>query len=134
MVLTQYCKQRIIQIYFKEKVSYGNLVQILKDRLKASKKSVWMTIRRYERHGTILHLPGSGRLFKLTCEMLNLIEDRLHDDDETTALQLLQMLNDKGYNVSKQTIIRARKILGWTFHGSRYCQLLRPRSKEKRVK
>ena len=32
-----------------------------------------------------------------------------------------------------RTLIRARLILGWAFHGSRYCQKIRERNKEKLV-
>ena len=71
--------------------------------LKASKKAVWATIKKYKIHGTIFHLPGSGRPCKLTENMLQIIEDHMK-----------RMLEDKGYKVSKPTIIRARKILGWT--------------------
>ena len=54
-------------------------------------------------------------------------------NDETTATQILKMLEEGGHKVSLTTIIRARKNLGWTFHGSRYCQLIREKNKEKRV-
>ena len=62
-----------------------------------------MTVKKYQMHGTIYHKPGSGRPYKLTPDMVKLIEDHLQKDE---------LLDDKGYNVSKQTIIRARKILG----------------------
>ena len=65
--------------------------------------------------------------------MLRLIEDRMKDDDETTATQLVKLLEDQGYQISKTTVIRARRTLGWTFHGSRYCQMIRDKNKEKRV-
>ena len=57
----------------------------------------------------------------------------MRTDDNTTATQLVKMVNPAGYNVSKSTIIRARGILGWTFHGSRYCQMIRTQNKEKRM-
>ena len=134
MVLSAHTKQRIIQLYLARKISYGRIAEILKaEGLKASKKSVWMTVQRYQSHGTTLRKPGSGRPFKLRPEILKIIEDRLNEDDETTAVQLKKMLGERGYDVSKQTIIRARKILGWTFHGSCYCQLIRPRNKERRM-
>ena len=113
MVLSAHTKQRIIQLYLARKISYGRIAEILKaEGLKASKKSVWMTVQRYQSHGMTLRKPGSGRPFKLRPEILKIIEDRLNEDDETTAVQLKRMLGERGYNVSKQTIIRARKILG----------------------
>lgn len=52
-------------------------------------------------------------------------------DDKTTAIQLAKFVNAKGYSVSKTMIIRTRRILGWTFHVSRYCQMIRGENKEK---
>ena len=55
----------------------------------------------------------------------------MKENDETTATQLRKLLEDKGFSVSKTTIIRARQRLGWTFHGSRYCQMIRAKNKER---
>ena len=57
----------------------------------------------------------------------------MHTDDETTATQLVKIVNATGYDISTNTIVRARRILGWTFHGSRYCQIIRTQNKEKRM-
>ena len=56
----------------------------------------------------------------------------MKDDDETTATQLVKLLEDQGHQISKTTVIRARRTLGWTFHGSRYCQMIKTRKKELR--
>ena len=126
MVSTVYCKQRIIELYSSRRISYGRLASILKEEgLKVSKASIWATIQKYKRHGTIACLSGSGRPKKITTEIMKLIESRMKEDDETTATQLMKLLEDRGYKVSKPTIIRARQLLGWTFHGSRYCQMIR---------
>ena len=45
-------------------------------------------------------------------------------DDETTAVQLHKLLNDKGYTISLRTVLRCRVALGWTFRGSSYTQLI----------
>ena len=60
-------------------------------------------------------------------------EEQTRQDDETTATQLVRILEERGYKVSKTAIVRARRYLGWTFHGSRYCQLIRSVNKEKRL-
>ena len=134
MVLSRYCKQRIVQLYFERKVSYGRLAKVLAaEGLKVPKKTIWTTISKYKAHGTLSRLPGSGRRFKLTPEALAMIEAQMQADDETTATQLVKMLNAAGYDVSRSTIIRARRRLGWTFHGSRYCQMIRAQNKEKRI-
>ena len=87
------------------------------------RQTVWATIKRYKDHGTLCRLPGSGRRFKLTPEVLALIKERMQADDETTATQLVKMVNAAGYKVSKSTIIRARRILGWTFQRLQRLQL-----------
>lgn len=134
MSLSAYTKQRILQVYSEKKLSYGKIAEMLRaEGLKCSKKSVWTTIKRFQDHGTIHRKPGSGRPFKVTPAILKLIEDRLQQDDEVSTIQLKKLLADRGYNISEKTIIRVRRDLGWTFHGTRYCQLLRPRNKEKRV-
>ena len=119
MVLSFYCKQQIVQLYFERKLSYGRIAQVLAaEGLKVPKKTVWTTVSKYKARGTLSRLPGSGGRFKLTPEVLDIIEAQMQADDETTATQLVKMLNAAGYNVSTSTIIRARRILGWTFHDS----------------
>ena len=98
-----------------------------------SRKTVWRTIQKYKEHGMISRLPGSGRPFKLTCKMLGVIEERMRQDDETTVTQRVSILEEHGYKVSKSTIVKERQMMGWTFHGSRYCQLIRSVNKEKRL-
>ena len=134
MVLTAYCKQRIIQLYFERGISYGNVANVLTaEGFRLPKQTMWVTIQKYKRHGTISRLPGSGRPFKLTRKMLDAIEEQMKQDDETMATQLVKMLGERGFKISTHTVKRARKSLGWTFHGSQYCQLIRNANKEKRV-
>ncbi len=64
-----------------------------------SKQTVWS------------HLPRSGRRFKLTPDILAIIEEQLRVDDETTATQLVKIVNAVGYDVSKSTIVRVQRIL-----------------------
>jgi transposase len=138
VVLTAYCKQQIVQLYFERRVSYGNVVHVLAaEGLRVPKQTVWATVQKYKKHGTISRLPGSGRPFKLTGAMVTAIEERMQQDNETTSTQLVKMLEENGWKVvpwrEQSTVERARKMLGWTFHGSRYCQLIRHANKEKRV-
>ena len=58
----------------------------------------------------------------------------MQEDDETTAAQLQVLLASEGHLMSLSTIIRCRKELGWTYRGSAYCQLIRDRNKEKRLR
>lgn len=81
----------------------------------------------------LCRLPGSGRPAKITPEIKKIVEDRMQEDDETTAVQLFQLLKEKGHVVSLRTILRCRNVLGWTFRGSSYCQLIRHVNKIKRL-
>ena len=64
--------------------------------------------------------------------MLELVEEQMEKDDETTAVQLHSMLSSCGISISLSTIIRSCNRLGWTFRGSKYCQLIREANKIKR--
>ena len=57
----------------------------------------------------------------------------MNEDDETTALQLQNVLRQGGNEISLRSILRGRKSLGWTFHGAAYCQLIRDVNKVKRM-
>ena len=55
----------------------------------------------------------------------------MRNDDETTAIQLHEILTRHGMQLSFQSILRSREQLGWTFRGSAYCQLIRDTNKLK---
>ena len=57
----------------------------------------------------------------------------MRTDDETTALQLHEILLSHGISMSLRTVLRSRQVLGWTFRGSAYCQLIREANKLKRL-
>ena len=56
----------------------------------------------------------------------------MREDDETTAIQLHALLTSCNISISLSTILRSRSKLGWTFRGSRYCQLIRHENERKR--
>ena len=49
-----------------------------------------------------------------------IVEEQMKRDDETTAFQLHRLLINKGYQLSRRTILRWRRSLGWTFRGKLY--------------
>ena len=89
MVLMAYCNQRIIQPYFEWRISNCRGFRV-------AKQAVWAAIQKYKTHGMISHLPKSGRPFKLTREMLDAIEERMKQDEET---QLVKMLGKCGFKI-----------------------------------
>ena len=90
-------------------------------------------LTKYEETGSIARTPGSGRPSKITAEIKALVEAKIQEDNETTALQLHALLVSRGYQISKKTILRCHTALGWTFRGSAYCQLIRESNKIKRL-
>ena len=65
----------IVQLFFERKVSYGRIAKVLAaEGLKVPKKTIWITISKYKAHGTLSHLPGSGRRFKLAFFSLWILE------------------------------------------------------------
>ena len=58
-------------------------------------------------------------------EVKRIVEERMRADNETTAVPLHAHWNSLGYSLSLATILRCRSTLGWTFHGSSYCLLIR---------
>ena len=82
-------------------------------------------IKRYLESETIHCLPGNGRILKITGEIKEIVKQQTRTDDQTTAMQLHRLLNDKGYSISFRTVLQSRVSLGWTFRGSLYCQLIR---------
>ena len=69
----------------------------------------------------------------ITDQVLQLVERAMKSDDETTATRLHVLLTSCEIRISFSTILRSRSMLGWTFRGSKYCQLIRPRNQFKRL-
>ena len=60
----------------------------------------------------------------LTPAVQRIIEQAMEEDDETTATQLQVRLASYGVYISLTTILRNRRLLGWVYRCSVYCQLI----------
>ena len=131
MVYSSYKKQRILYHHFRgyRPTVIVNLLQ--QENMKASRWGVAKFLKRFVDDGTILRRIGSGRPSKITAEIKTIVDEQMKRDDETTAFQLHRLLTEKGYSLTCHTILRCRTKLGWTFHGSAYCQLIREANKTK---
>ena len=89
--------------------------------------------RCYDETSSTARRPGSGRRSKLTPDVMQIVEEQMQRDDETTAVQLMPLLAARHRPLSLSTILRCRQKLGWTFRGSAYCQLIRAANKAKRL-
>ena len=132
-MLSTYAKVRILILY-SNGYRAPKIEKLLKEEgIRISRVSIWKFISRYKVTGCVARKEGSGRLKKISPETMTLVEEQMSADDETTALQLHKMLNERGVAVSKWTILRCRRSLGWTFRGSAYCQLIREANKQARL-
>ena len=134
MVYSAYTKQRIV-FYSENKYKPPTITKLLFERedIVVSRQGVARFLKIYKETGAIDRCRGSGRKAKTSAEVRRIVEEQMRSDDETTAVQLHQLLISKGYKLSFSTILRCRKSLGWTHRGSTYCQLIRDANKEKRV-
>ena len=90
-------------------------------------------LQKHRETNNIERRPGSVRPTKMTAPVKALVEQRMRDDDETTAVQLHALLLRHGHTMTLKTVLRCRAALGWTFRGSAYCQLIRQENKVKRL-
>ncbi len=92
---------------------------------------IHLFFKKFEETGTIARNVGSGRPSKITPAIKSIIDEQMEKDNETSAVQLYELLHAKGVRLSLCTILRCRSALGWTFRGSAYCQLIRGANKVK---
>lgn len=133
MVYSSYKLQRILQLH-RNGLKAPTIVKILRDEgMTCSRFGVFKFLKWYQQTGSILRRPGSGRPSKITAEIKAIVEQQMQLDDETTAFQLHALLTARGYKISIRTVLRCRTILGWTFRGSAYCQIVREANRQKRL-
>ena len=133
MVLSTYEKQRILYYHY-EGLHPSHIQSALKvENIFTTRHTIARFIKRFIETRSICRKEGSGRPSKVTDQVLELVEQQMREDDETTAVQLHHLLTSHGIYISLSTIIRSRTRLGWTFRGSKYCQLIRQANKLKRV-
>ena len=101
MVFNDYTKQRIL--FYSQKGRRPPAISRLlaKEGIQAGRWGILNFIKQYRSTATISQKPGSGGCTKITEEMKRVVENKMREDDKTTAMQLHQLLKKHGYNVSK---------------------------------
>lgn len=133
MVYSDYVKQRIL-FYHRAKKNCAAIARCLEEEgHPVSRVGVLKFLRRFKESGTIARAPGTGRTSKVTADIRKLIEDQMQKNDETTGLELQQLLKKAGVDASVLSIRRWRKDIGWTSKSTSYCQLIRDVNKMKRL-
>ena len=133
MAYSNYIKLRILHHHLQGLKPYSIDKALETEGIQVSRFGVHKFIIMYIETGSIGQRPGSGHISEVTGRVKTLIKEQMQRDDETTAHQIHQMLLEHGINISFRTILRCRTLLGWTFHGSTYCQLIREAIKTKRL-
>ena len=106
---------------------------LAKENLPATRQGIQKFLKKYEECGTIGRREGAGRKTKISAEVRRLVDDKMIDDDETTAKELQKMLSEHGHHISERTALKCHTELEWTHRGSAYCQMIRDVNKEKRL-
>ena len=123
--LSMYAKERI-QWLLEGGVTIADIVVTLKSEgIVTCRQTVWRFKQHLDEHNSIEPLPKSGRPTTLTRCVSGSIENSMQRDDETTAEELVSALNRSRVSVSKTTVLKGRRLLGWTRRGTAYCQLIR---------
>ncbi len=131
-VLSRYAKQRIVCLKEKGLSKCEVVAALRRERVSISRVlTLQRFYTRYGETGSIDRRKGSGRPTLLNPAILQMIEDLMQGDDETTAIQICSYLAGQGHELSLTTIWQGRCKLGWTSRGSACCQLIRQANKEK---
>ena len=133
MVFSSYTKERIL--LFRRLGKKAPTIQKLlaKEGLVVSRVGVCKFLKRFQRTGSLLRQYGSGTSSKVNDDALALIEQEMRNNDETTAKELQSKLESEGHRLSQPSILRWRRELGWTYGGTKYCQMIRAVNKVKRL-
>ncbi len=99
-----------------EGASVKDIVQHLgSGGVKVCRQTVWRLIKHYNQHNKCSPLKRSGKRKVLSPRKLNVIEENMQADDESTGKELKKKLFEAtGENVSLRSIYRERRELGWS--------------------
>ena len=133
--LSLYARERFRALMSEDSTVKHAMTELGKEGIRPCRQTVWRFWVHYRRNKTTKPLPRNGRPTKLTERVLELIEQKMQSDDETTVKELALLIRSEfGYWISLRTVLKGRKLLGWTSRGAAYCQLIRQQNKEKRLR
>ena len=107
MVYSVYTKKRIV-FYSAKKYKPPNITKLLfkRENIVVSRQGIDCFLKIYKETGIIDRHLGSGRKAKTSTGVRRIVEEQMRSDNETTAVQLHQLLISKGYKLSFSTILR----------------------------
>ena len=138
MPLTKYERQRVVSIASDVRLKPGQIVHMLgAEGILTSSQTVMRTLTWWKETGSYEDRPKSGCPKTVPETHYRFIDEKMAENDELTALDLMELLVDKfgrfECSYSLRTIARVRLELGWTFSTTQYCQAIRDANKDKRV-
>ena len=99
MVYSTY-KLQCILFYYLQGYKEPTITTLLRqEKLKVTRVGVAKFLKKYEETGSIGRRPGSGRPIKVTAEVKAIVDQKMKEDDETTATQLHALLRSHGYDI-----------------------------------
>ena len=96
MVLSTYEKQRILFYYYEGLLPSQILSALKAEDIFTTRQTVARFIKHFLETNSISRKCDSGRITKITDQVLELVEKRMREDDETTAVQLHSLLTSHG--------------------------------------
>ena len=138
MPLTKYERQRVVGIVSDVRLKPGQIVHMLgAEGILTTSQTVMRTLTRWKETGSYEDRPKSGRPKTVPETHYRFIDEKMAENDELTASDLMELLVDKfgrfECSYSLRTIARVRLELDWTFSTTQYCQAIRDANKDKRV-
>lgn len=131
---SEYKKGRILKLYYdllRDGVKcgiYSKISRLLfRENITAGRWFVARTIKTFLSVGKLYRDKGSGRpnLLSANPNIQSIIDTSVKENDEITAKEIQQILEDCGYTISIATINRIRRNIGWSIRTTRYCQFIR---------
>lgn len=107
----------------------------LEEGIIVSRTSLCLLIKKFKSTGSVADYRPIPRPKKLKNEHYRFIDEKMAENDELTARELLSKLQEEfpEVSVSISTVKRAKRELGWAAKRTRYCALISENNQEKRM-
>ena len=133
--LSLYARKRIVNLRRLGK-NVSEIVRKIReeDNITASRPAVSLFLKRFNQTGSINDKQRTGRHRKLVLQHFDIIDEEMRRNDELSSIELARILRTRcDVDVSPRTVRQVRKKLGWTWSGTKYCQLVKDVNKPKRM-
>jgi transposase len=128
-------RQRIVNMKTKG-MSFSTIRSKLieEDDVVYSRQAISNFWHHYNSTGSIKPKHGGGKKRILSEVHLEYIDKKMKENNELNGKELQQLLESEfQVQISVSTILKWRRNLGWKYGQTRYCQMITPQNREKRV-